>query len=72
MDFEFFNKLIDNIRSSTNKEIFTVGEYWSPVVNVLKKYIEDTNHAFNILDVPLHYNFVSAANEKENYDLRGL
>ena len=41
-------------------------------MNVLKKYIEDTYHIFNIFDVPLHYNFVSAANEKENYDLREL
>ena len=72
MEFEFFNKWINDIRNITNKELFTVGEYWHTDMNVLKKYIEDTEHIFNVFDVPLHYNFVSAANEKENYDLRDL
>jgi len=72
MEFEFFNKWIKDIRSATQKELFTVGEYWHTDVNVLKQYIENTDHAFNIFDVPLHYNFVSAAKDKENYDLRGL
>ncbi|MCB2313815.1 alpha-amylase [Clostridium tagluense] len=72
IDYEFFNKWINDIRNITKKEMFTVGEYWSADLNILKKYVEDTNHAFNIFDVPLHYNFFSAAKEKENYDLRGL
>jgi len=72
MDFVFFSKWIKDIRNTTNKKLFTVGEYWSADINVLKKYVEDIDHAFNIFDVPLHYNFVAAANEKENYDLRGL
>jgi len=72
IDYGFFKKWIMDIRKATNKELFTVGEYWHTDVNVLKKYVEDTCHEFNIMDVPLHYNFVSAANEKENYDLRGL
>jgi len=72
IEFDFFNKWINDIRKITNKELFTVGEYWNADIDVLKKYVEDTSHAFNIFDVQLHYNFVSAANEKENYDLRGL
>ena len=72
IELAFFTKLISDIRNTTKKELFTVGEYWSADLDVLKQYIEDTNHAFNIFDVPLHYNFLRAANEKENYDLRGL
>ena len=72
IDYEFFNKWIKVIRNSTKKEMLTVGEFWSGDVNLLKKYVDDTNHAFNIFDVPLHYNFFTAAKEKENYDLRGL
>jgi alpha-amylase len=70
--FEFFKRWINDIRKITNKELFTVGEYWQADLNVLKKYVENTCHEFNIFDVPLHYNFCSAANEKENYDLRNL
>ena len=72
IDYEFFVKWINDIRNTTNKEIFTVGEYWSSDLNILKKYVEETSHAFNIFDIPLHYNFFTAVNEKENYDLRGL
>ncbi|MFT5871387.1 MAG: alpha-amylase [Clostridium sp.] len=72
IEFDFFNKWINDIRNTTKKDIFTVGEYWNGDVNVLKKYVEKTCHAFNIFDVPLHYKFATATNEKENYDLRGL
>jgi len=72
IEVEFFTKWINDIRNVTKKELFTVGEYWHTDMNVLKKYIEDTSHMFNLFDVPLHYNFVTAVNEKENYDLRGL
>ena len=41
-------------------------------MNILKEYVEDTGHAFNIFDVPLHYNFFSAVKESGNYDLRNL
>ncbi|MBU3190845.1 alpha-amylase [Clostridium bowmanii] len=72
IDYEFFTRLINDLRTITKKELFTVGEYWSGDTNVLKKYVEETCHAFNIFDVPLHYNFFSAAKEKGNYDLRSL
>jgi len=72
IDFEFFTRFISDIRKITNKELFTVGEYWNTDIEVLKKYIEDTSSMFNVFDVPLHYNFATAANEKENYDLRSL
>jgi len=72
IDFEFFKRLINDIRNITKKELFTVGEYWSADLDVLKAYIDDTSHTFNVFDVPLHYNFAKAANEKENYDLGSL
>jgi len=72
IDFEFFKRFINDIREITSKELFTVGEYWNADIDVLKKYVEDTSHTFNVFDVQLHYNFVSAANENENYDLREL
>jgi len=70
--FKFFTRLINDIRNITGKELFTVGEYWNADIEVLKQYVENTSHTFNVFDVQLHYNFVAAANEKGSYDLRGL
>ena len=70
--FEFFIKWINDLRKTTIKELFIVGEYWDADLNILKKYVEDTCHTFNIFDVPLHNNFFLAAKGKENYDLRNL
>ncbi|MGH4052716.1 MAG: alpha-amylase [Clostridium sp.] len=72
ISFGFFTKLINDLRTITKKELFTVGEYWQADLKVLKNYIEETCHSFNVFDVPLHYNFLRAKNEKDNYDLRGL
>ena len=72
ISFEFYTRLINDLRTITKKELFTVGEYWQADLKVLKNYVEETCHAFNIFDVPLHYNFLRAKNEKDNYDLRGL
>ena len=72
MDFEFYKRFINDIRNIAKKQLFTVGEYWSTELDVLKGYIEDTDHTLNIFDISLHYNFVKAANEKDNYDLRDL
>ena len=72
IEYGFITKWLNDLRTITKKELFTIAEYWQADLNVLKQYVEDIDHAFNIIDVPLHYNFVAAANEKQNYDLRNL
>jgi alpha-amylase len=32
ISIEFFNEWLDTIRQQSGKELFTVGEYWQPIV----------------------------------------
>ena len=65
---DFYNNWIDEMRRITNKELFTVGEYWSGDITKLHRYINETEGKISLFDVPLHYNF-SSASKDENYDL---
>ncbi len=64
----FYKDWIKFLRELTNKELFTVGEYWSGDVSKLHKYIQETEGEISLFDVPLHYNFCQASKD-ENYDL---
>lgn len=64
----FYKDWIDYLRTQTNKELFTVGEYWSGDINELHNYLKNVEGKISLFDVPLHYNFFFASNT-ENYDL---
>ena len=72
IDATFFNNWLGYVRTSTGKEMFTVGEYWSGDINQLKSYLSQTNYNMSLFDVPLHYNFQTAGNSNGSYDLRNL
>ncbi len=65
---EFYKNFISRIRAEINKNLFSVGEYWSSDVSRLHRYIEETNGQISLFDVPVHYNLWNASND-ENYDL---
>lgn len=58
--------------NTTKKELFTIGEYWSNNLDALKYYINETDSEISLFDVPLHYNFLEAANSNGNYDMRNI
>ncbi len=68
----FYKKWVETMRQSTQREMFTVGEYWSDNLGKLQKYIEDTEGTFSLFDVPLHMNFYEASNSGGYYDMRNL
>ncbi|MCI9064062.1 MAG: alpha-amylase [Clostridia bacterium] len=68
IDATFYKEWVQYMRKSTNKELFTVGEYWSYDVEKLHRYITQTEGLISLFDVPLHYNFYKAGTE-ENYDM---
>ena len=68
----FYSDWLNIVRRSTGKEMFTVGEYWSSDINALKNYLYETGYTMSLFDVPLHYNFKSAADSNGYYDLRYL
>lgn len=72
MKFTFYNEWLDELRSKYREELFTVGEYWNPDLNALKNYIDTTEGALSLFDVPLHYKFVEASNGMNSFDMRTI
>jgi alpha-amylase len=66
---DFFPNWLWEMNNFAEKEIFTVGEYWSIDVDVLKKYIEKTESKIKLFDVPLHYNFYRASISNGDYNM---
>ena len=65
---EFYKNWLKTIREETNKQLFTVGEYWSGDISKLHRYITETEGEISLFDVPLHYNFEKASKDV-NFDL---
>ena len=65
----FIRDFIKEMRKYTNKNLFSVGEYWNSNVEELKEYIEKTEGELSLFDVPLHYNFYQASHSDGNYDM---
>ncbi|MCR5654238.1 MAG: alpha-amylase [Lachnospiraceae bacterium] len=57
MDAAFYRNWLSAMREYTKKEMFTVGEFWSPDVWKLKSYIDKTCGEMSLFDVPLHFKF---------------
>nr|WP_233516710.1 alpha-amylase [Paenibacillus curdlanolyticus] len=70
--FDFMRDWVNNVRSTTGKNLFAVGEYWHYDVNKLNSYITKTNGTMSLFDVPLHFRFYDASNGGGGYDMRNL
>ena len=68
---DFFPKWLEEIEDDLNekKPIYTVGEYWSLDIEVMKKYIEKTEEKMHLFDVPLHYNMYKASISNGEYNM---
>ena len=64
----FYKNWITTLRKEEEKELFTVGEYWSGDVSKLHRYLTEVEGQISLFDVPLHYNF-SVASKDGIYDL---
>ena len=72
MNAEFYRDWLDSMRSYTNKELFTVGEYWSYDLKRLQNYIAKTNGALSLFDVPLHQRFYQISHGNASFDMAHL
>ena len=69
----FYADWLKEMREYTGNEIFAVGEYWAPhSLNLLLKYIEETNHGINLFDCCLQNNFHTASLSEKKYDMRKI
>ena len=70
MPVGFYNEWLDHMRSVTNKELFTVGEYWAPgKVNDMLQYIDATEGRMSLFDACLQANFSTASKQGADYNL---
>lgn len=68
----FFYNWLTELRNSTEKKLFSVGEYWTTNIEALKNYIFETKECMSLFDVPLHYNLYNASNSNGQYDMRTI
>ncbi|MCR4846097.1 MAG: alpha-amylase [Eubacterium sp.] len=68
----FYRDFLYQVREKTQKELFTVGEYWNRDVNVLKDYLDYIKSEASLFDVPLHFNLYECSKAQGAYDLRTL
>lgn len=69
----FYLQWLRELRKSTGKEIFAVGEYWAPgYLSLLLKYIEATEGEMSLFDASLQQNFHIASQRGNEYDMRKI
>jgi alpha-amylase len=69
---DFFNDWLDHLEHYAQRDLFTVGEYWTEDFGTLSWYIGNAGGRMNLFDVPLHYNFHRASKAGGFYDMRGI
>ncbi|MBC8060565.1 MAG: alpha-amylase [Clostridiaceae bacterium] len=69
IDEKFMRDFVNNVRVSTSKDFYVIGEYWNVEVAKLEKYLDDVDYNLNLFDVTLHYNFFEASKKGRDYDL---
>jgi alpha-amylase len=68
----FYPEWLNFLNDQFKKKFLCIGEYWQNNTSALLKYIEVTQGAIQLFDVPLHFNFLAASNQKKDYDIRKI
>ena len=66
----FFPQWLDMLEGHVGRDLFAVGEYWSPRLETLHWYLDALGGRMAVFDVPLHYHFHAAGQLGSAYDLR--
>ncbi|HJB23021.1 MAG TPA: alpha-amylase [Candidatus Jeotgalibaca pullicola] len=72
IDRRFIKDFVYAIRENDRPDFFVVGEYWKADYDTIQEYLEATEYAVDLFDVPLHFNFHTASVVGGEYDLRDL
>jgi alpha-amylase len=66
----FFKDWLNHLRAHFGgREMFAVGEYWTPDLEELKGYLDKTEGTMRLFDVPLHYKLMEASKTGQDFDL---
>ena len=72
ISFAFYKHWLAEMRKHCGKDFFAVGEYWSPDLGRLTHYLDATEHAMCLFDVPLHFRLERASKSGGNYDMGSI
>lgn len=72
IQFQYLQDWTTYQREKAGKDLFTVGEYWSPDYQKLDNFQNKTGNVMSLFDAPLHYNFRAASTGGGGYDLRAI
>ncbi len=66
---DFFNDWMDELEAKAGRDLFCVGEYWTPRIDTLTWYIGNTGGRLNLFDSPLQDHFHQASQSGGNYNM---
>ncbi|MCI2047745.1 MAG: alpha-amylase [Faecalibacterium sp.] len=69
---DFYTQWLAGLRAYAGRELFTVGEYWSPEIEKLIDYLNGDGSCMSLFDVPLHYALHEASASNGAFDMRHL
>ncbi len=72
ISYDFYENWLKKMREHAGKEMFAVGEYWSPDLGRLLHYLDEVSGSMSLFDVPLHFAFLAAATSNGNYDMGAI
>lgn len=67
--FFFFNDWLDHIRATAGRDLFAVGEYWTPDSGTLGWFIQQTGRRMSVFDFRLHFNLRDASRGGGSFDM---
>ncbi len=65
----FYKRWLAELKSKFNKDLFTVGEYFSGNIDALLNYLDCNEEVDSLFDVPLHTHFKEASESMGSYDM---
>lgn len=68
----FFTNWLGKLREESGRELWSVGEYWSPYLSALTNYLGESRGAISLFDVPLHFNLMQASAGNGAFDMRKI
>jgi alpha-amylase len=69
IESDFFNDWLDELEANPKRDLFCVGEYWTPRIDTLSWYLGNTGGRLNLFDAPLQQHFHQASKSGGNYDM---
>jgi len=72
MRFTFFREWLDDLRAYSGRPLPAVGEYWSPDLTRLLRYLNESGRRARLFDVPFHFRLQRASDSQGRRDMARL